>query len=137
LCSAIRCSLPTVLRTCYGLIFNSHWSCIFNGPLITEDQVLKESKSLGNNTNRKQKYPTKTKFWSAPLQKPENSSIIQVCTYLYFILEYSICKKEVKTVTTTTFTYQFHCLLQVLACVKSNQQTITKYKNKDYLNTTY
>lgn len=56
---------------------------------------------------------------------------------LYSILEYSICKKEVKTVTTTTFTYQFHCLLQVLACVKSHHQTITKYTCKDYLNTTY
>jgi hypothetical protein len=48
---------------------------------------------MGNNTIRKRKYPTKTKFSSAPLQKPENSSIIQVCTFLYFILEYSICKK--------------------------------------------
>jgi hypothetical protein len=46
-------------------------------------------------------------------------------------------KKEVQTVITTTFIYQFHCLLQVLAFVKGHHQAVKKYMNKDNLYTAY
>lgn len=134
------CALPLGVHCLlfWEHVMASSWiiiGCFCNGPLDVEDEALTESKSLENNTNRKRKYPTKTKFSSAPLQKPENSSIIQVCTYLHLKLEYTICKKEVQTVITTTFVYQFHCLL--LAFVKSHHQMIKKYTNKDNFNTTY